>query len=148
MKVKLSQVYSKLTLWCRGQGLNLRRLGLQPSALPGWATSAQRGAAFVKEHSLNINPFCLGTLSRCLEEVSARLSWKSILVRLQTGLANVLRPRNVQKSNRLVQLPENTWRPENLHAPQRYQLTPLFSILRTCLMVIVVRGKVLWRENT
>ncbi len=26
--------------WCRGQGLNMRRLGLQPSALPGWATSA------------------------------------------------------------------------------------------------------------
>ena len=26
---------STLPEWCRGQGLNLRRLGLQPSALPG-----------------------------------------------------------------------------------------------------------------
>ncbi len=30
----------KMMLWCRGQGLNRRQLGLQPSALPGWATSA------------------------------------------------------------------------------------------------------------
>jgi hypothetical protein len=32
---KVSRVYPKLMDWCRGQGLNMRQLGLQPSALPG-----------------------------------------------------------------------------------------------------------------
>ena len=42
--------------WCRGQGLNLRRLGLQPSALPGWATSAQSlgGTRFTVVNSFKV----------------------------------------------------------------------------------------------
>ena len=43
--------------WCRGHDLNLRQPGLQPSALPGWATSALEKINLAKELKLCRKPF-------------------------------------------------------------------------------------------